>query len=340
MEEDSDTSHAVIAQYTTSLGILLCEKGDLIESQSTISKALNIFLSIYGTDHYSVCSTYATLADIAQKRGCVPEAIEYYKEILEIKSRLLGTKHPRVGKDLNVLAMLLASQYNFSEAILNHMGAIKAFEYTYGEEHAETVNARGNMGITMLLKGDIEGLTIIQESICMLVRAGFSTLHPWLKKFLEYARRGEVGSTISDGIDVENATFQPTQFSRQSLKPVGQRNEEATGPSHVTDSVKSAHINRISDKQLLPPNGLGMMPGIGLHRLNATPLSLSDVEMYRKLVMSPPVARPMTLVPGGKDGIKGNGLTSSGTTDSAVVEDVSRHFETDRLPYAALVLTE
>jgi hypothetical protein len=345
MEEDSASSHAEIAQYTTSLGILLSEKADYMAAQRTITKALGIYISIFGTDHYSVCSTYATLANIAQKRGCFPDAIAYYREILEIKSRLLGTKHPRVARDLNNFAMLLASQNDFSEAILSHMGAVNAFKHSYGEAHTETVNARGNMGITMLLKGESEGLTIIQESICLLVKAGFSPRHPWLRKFLDYAQRGELGGSVSEGIDLERATFQPLKFNQDvMLQPTRPTADSSDSGGSGSGSSTEALSGELFESTLFETSGLGLMSGMGLHRLNASPLLLSEVETCRKLVVSSSqkaalgVGR-MGLALG--DGVSG-GEESRGDYSTSLLMggDTEIDADTNRLPFAALVLTE
>lgn len=333
MEEDPESSHSEIAQHTTALGIILSEKKDFIEAQKTVSKALKIYESIYGKYHYSICSTYATLANIAQKRNSFDEAIAYYREILEIKSRLLGTKHPRVGRDLNSFAMLLASQNQFSEAIISHMGAINAFKHSYGENHTETLNARGNMGITMLLKGDMEGLTIMQETICLLVKAGFSPQHPWLKKFLEYARRGQVGTSKSDDVDVEMATFQPVVFT-----------QEARGLSSKGCGEKSGR-DGVTDNNFFESSGLGRMSGMGLHRLNATPLSISDVEICQRLIIGERQSssgKTHVAVDGDRVSEEnfhvGSGSSCGGST-SPVTGDIACD-DTERLPFAALVLTE
>lgn len=338
MEEDPASTHAEIAQYTMSLGILFAEKSDNIAAQRTITKALGIYISVFGTDHYSVCSTYATLANIAQKRGCFADAIHYYREILEIKSRLLGTRHPRVARDLNNFAMLLASQNEFSEAMLSHMGAVNAFKHSYGESHTETVNARGNMGITMLLKGDVEGLVIIQESICMLVKAGFSIQHPWLKKFLDFAQRGELGNSVSEGIDVENATFQPLKFTRDSnLSSLGggAKSQSLEGGGGIGSSGADYDSRELLESNLFETSGLSLMSGMGLHRLNATPLLLSQVETCHKLVVS---SAHGVVIGNGYD------LVENKSVGAALPSRATVHIEsgadTNRLPFAALVLTE
>jgi len=340
MEEDPLSSHTDIALCMDSYALLLLHSGDEAGAEAAFLQSYRINSSVHGREHCSVSSAASRLAILMQRQGRLAEATDYMRDSVEIKSKLHGTRHLRVGRELNNLAMLHSSQGMYSEATLCHMGAIYAFQSSLGEEHVETINARGNMGITLLLQGNQAGLGVLQDVICLLMQSGIPTTHPWMKKFVAHARapqRGNEEGNLVDDLDIlpQLETLRPPRPSSKL-----ENSEKGSGSSSSSSSSSSSGCRH---GRLGVLSKTSMRDSYHLHPLSHAG---SDVGSFNKFVEAYSVR--MTDSPSHLEMLSSslhhpeNEMSPVCRISQVPAEKCARGDvdDSDRLPYAALVLTE
>jgi hypothetical protein len=321
MEQDTQSSHSDIALSCVHFSIYLLQLKDFQAAKVLLLKSMAIYSDIYSFEHRSVSSLLSRLGWVSQELGHISEAINYLQEAIEIKSSLYGTKHPLIGRDLNHLACLLSAQRDYAGAVLHHIPAIQSFQSSFGDHHLDTIHAYGNFGITLISQGDLKrGISILQEILYRFFRGGVPLHHPWIQRYSSYLKTLE-HSTEGAG-DREEARREDDARGGEGWNLLSL---EGTDPTISSPSLPSLiKSSRYQTSALLCHH-----PDLDPSRLS---VAVVDLEPFHQLVFSCSQDRSSTSASLGEE---------LHTTKVSQKSDDSKKFsDENRLPYAALVLTE
>ncbi|MGW4961395.1 tetratricopeptide repeat protein [Nonomuraea sp. NPDC004186] len=116
------------------------------------SHALAVYRATLGEEHPSTVSTRSNLALVLGDLGCLEEAEDEVRAVLEIFYRALGEEHPSTLPSRSNLASVLWRMGRLEEAERENRAVYMVMARTLGEEHPDTLNSRGNL-VTVL--GDL-----------------------------------------------------------------------------------------------------------------------------------------------------------------------------------------
>jgi tetratricopeptide (TPR) repeat protein len=85
------------------------------------------------------------MAGLEAKRGHHKQARELYQQALKMDESILGSNHPRVASDLSNLAIQMALQKRYNEAVPLFGRAIKIDEVAFGTENLEVARTVRNL---------------------------------------------------------------------------------------------------------------------------------------------------------------------------------------------------
>lgn len=114
------------------------------------------------------------------------EAENLFIEALRIRRIIFGDYNETVGSTLNNIAELLREKGDYIHAISYHNTAIESFAKSVGSFHPGTMNAKGNLGVTLRRQARVgleEGEALLRDAVDYLKDNKFDNKHPWLVKF-------------------------------------------------------------------------------------------------------------------------------------------------------------
>jgi tetratricopeptide (TPR) repeat protein len=109
----------------------------------------DVFMRVYGSDHYEVAVNLNNLAALRQAGGDVREAEELYRRALALKETLLGANHPDVAVTANNLAVLYKNQARYADAERLYRRALTIFERSFGVSHPKAIARRENLAASV-----------------------------------------------------------------------------------------------------------------------------------------------------------------------------------------------
>ena len=156
------------------------------EAQKALDEALAITMGAYGAEHAATTEAMNNLGQIHRLLGNHDEAEALLIEALQFRRKLFGDFHQLTASTLNNLAELMRERGDFFRAINYHNAAIEAFTEAEGADHPGTINAKGNLGVTLRRQAKIsleKGETLVNEAYQALQQKQYDPQHPWLVKF-------------------------------------------------------------------------------------------------------------------------------------------------------------
>jgi tetratricopeptide (TPR) repeat protein len=107
-------------------------------------------------------------------------------EALTLRRELNGDYHLLTASTLNNLAEVKREGEQYFEAINYHNAAIESFTKAGGVDHPGTINAKGNLGVTLrrqAKQSSDQGEALVREAYDYLQTKKFDAEHPWVVKF-------------------------------------------------------------------------------------------------------------------------------------------------------------
>jgi tetratricopeptide (TPR) repeat protein len=129
-------------------------------------RSLDQRIKQFGPDAYETLATKTGLAGAFYAQGEHHDAKQIYIEIIEVKERMLGSKHPETLLSKVNLAPLLASegQYETAETIYRHV--LKWYKKMLGEADPNTIIAMGGLGSLLnTMKNYIEAEELNRQAL-------------------------------------------------------------------------------------------------------------------------------------------------------------------------------
>lgn len=314
MQQDTQSDHSDIALYCIYYAVYLTKLKEYSKAKKYLLKSREIYRNIYSADHRAVASLLTRLSLVTLALGNESGALAYLHESLEIKSSLYGTKHPLLGRDLNRLACLLSARKDYPNAIVYHIAAIQAFQASLGDNHIETIVAYGNLGITLLSDGDTKrGMNILHTILYRLLNTDIPLCHLWIQRFNAYFEK------------FNHATQTPSSPRDDRLLELISL-ENLSASTIIFPFFSSLDLHLISS--YVPSSSSSLSYNSSPHSLlHSSPVTVIDpepsqnLEYYRQLHTIHSSQR-RTIIP---------------IPEKSSMNEIS---DENRLPYAALVLTE
>ena len=85
------------------IGYVYSDQGDYAKAMEYLSKALDIWEKVLGTEHPNVATSYDNIGYVYSKQGDYAKALEYYSKALDIWEKVLGTEHPQTKQTMNAV---------------------------------------------------------------------------------------------------------------------------------------------------------------------------------------------------------------------------------------------
>ena len=156
--------------------------------------------------------------------GRFEEAEMHLMEALTLRKERMSDHAALVAGSLNNLAELFRDKGNIGQSIMFHESAIATFEGCLGAQHPSTVNARGNLGITLshnARMGTEAGLNMVQHAMTFLEGNGYASDHPWVIKFKTELLMNEAEKHVSqeeyaEALDIYESVIQMNPFCKES----------------------------------------------------------------------------------------------------------------------------
>ncbi|WP_158520989.1 CHAT domain-containing protein [Fuerstiella marisgermanici] len=114
--EQNETLACELSVALNNLAAIRYQQGQLEEADKLLQESLRIIIKRYGPDHLYVAIRLQNLANVACDRDKYLEAEKYCRRALDIRRKNLGDLHPDFAAAQIVLAEILQSQGNTSDA--------------------------------------------------------------------------------------------------------------------------------------------------------------------------------------------------------------------------------
>lgn len=139
-----------LARSLDRLGLILSTLERFGQAEMVWSRALQLKISLYGSNHPTVAATGSQLAGLHYLLGRYAEAEAYARKCLSVYKIAHGTNHPLVALCHLNLASLYHVQGRYIDAEQHYLDCIAIRKRVLGKQHAETASAE--KGLADLLK--------------------------------------------------------------------------------------------------------------------------------------------------------------------------------------------
>jgi tetratricopeptide (TPR) repeat protein len=136
------------------LGLLLCERGDLKNAEPLLRDALQMRRNLLGDQHVDVATSMSNLGGLLVEKRELQEAEQLYRRALEIVREQLGEDHPAVAGILNNLANVLWKKGDAAGAELLLRQALALGHKGLGE-HPALATTLNNLASVLQERGDL-----------------------------------------------------------------------------------------------------------------------------------------------------------------------------------------
>lgn len=122
----------------------LLQQGKHVEAKAMCQQLLAQCNERHGSDHFEIMRATTILADVFVENGELDEASEMYKQALETSVRIYGHGSIETGLAMLDLGQLLCKQKNMREAASLYGRIVETYHKSAGEEHPLTLIAAAN----------------------------------------------------------------------------------------------------------------------------------------------------------------------------------------------------
>jgi tetratricopeptide (TPR) repeat protein len=123
------------ANLCDAVGSYLQRRGQYIEAEAFLQRALAIGEQVFSLDHPDLAVRFNNLASLYRAQGRYEEAEPLYQRAIAIGEQGLGQQHPNLATHYNNLALLYTAQGRYEEAEPLYLRAVSIGEQVLGLEH-------------------------------------------------------------------------------------------------------------------------------------------------------------------------------------------------------------
>ena len=180
--DGTDQSKLVMAREN--LSSILKDKGDYAGAEKLARFALDTRRATLPENHYLIARSLNNMAWILAASGRYEEAAKAYDESIAIAREALG-KHPELAAMISNRADLHSHLGQYAEAEKLMLEALAIRRAAQGDDHHQTVLARGNVAVILRYQGHHARAEKIQREVVAYDRARLGKLHPRLAVSLQ-----------------------------------------------------------------------------------------------------------------------------------------------------------
>lgn len=172
------------------LAIVARLQGDYNIAAHHLNNALligNNTLDVDNNKHMAVL--YNQLGVLYRIKSEYDQALHYFVKALEIRKRIYGDRHIRVGVTLNSLGLLYLKLGDYQRCIDYLTQSLACYEAHYGENHYKTAIVYANLGVTHVDIGDIDASIFYLQKALEINESMLAPHHPNLaSNYMQLAR--------------------------------------------------------------------------------------------------------------------------------------------------------
>ena len=224
------------------------------QSKFASEEALAIYMHLFGPKHVQVTEAMNSLGQVQRLLGNLQESEALLLEALQIRREMHGDYHVNTASSLNNLAEVCREKEDFFQAINYHNASIEAFTKAVGVDHPGTVNARGNLGVTLRRQAKQSsdlGQSLVREAVDYLKSQQYDPEHPWMAKFDTENAMAQAEHLASEGKHEEALQLYEALINKKHI--IAQLNSTAGGAAGDRDS--SSPTKRASQDVVLLTEG-------------------------------------------------------------------------------------
>ena len=252
-----DNSPALIPVFIN-YAELLRQKNQAEAAKAVLDEAMAIAIGAFGKDHVLTAEIMNNLGMVYRQMGDLDKAQALLMEALRLRRGLLGDLDIAVGATLNNLAELLRERQDYQEAINYHNLAIEAFEKTGGADHPGTINAKGNLGITLRRYAKINmehGEHLIKDTVDYLNARDYNEQHPWVVKFgienvINEAQKLAEQGKFEQSLDLYDSLLKKKEMLN-AIRPSSPSKSEAVEPFSPASPATRARLDQAAQDLIL-----------------------------------------------------------------------------------------
>ena len=223
------------------------------DAKAALDEALTINVRYNGKRHEATAEIINNLGMICRYLGDLESGEALLLEALSLRRELFGDLDVSVGATLNNVAELYRERGDFFQAINFHNLSIEAFDKAVGPDHPGTVNAKGNLGITLRRYSAVnleQGESLLRETVDYLQTNEYGQQHPWTKKYgsehiLNHAERLQKEGKHEEALELFDSVLQKKQVVQQLITAIA--NEDL---SSATSPVKQQDVQLLTDGKI------------------------------------------------------------------------------------------
>lgn len=120
-------------------------QGEHLKALQDYSRALEIFKSIYTTNHLSVAGSYNNIGLVYTAMESHEKALAYYEEALKIRLEILHKEHPDIATSYCNIGGAYCNQGKWESALECLWKAREIRVAVYGENNAQTISTNNQI---------------------------------------------------------------------------------------------------------------------------------------------------------------------------------------------------
>ena len=120
----------------------------------------------------------ARLGELYRKDGRSAQALDAFRQSVDIRVRLLGEEHPDSLESKSGMARLLRQLGKLDEARFLEEDVLAVRERVLGSEHPDTLAARACLAQTLLLQGELAAALLLQDTVLATYARQLGGEHP------------------------------------------------------------------------------------------------------------------------------------------------------------------
>ena len=121
-------------------------------------QALKLARQVYGQEHPEDCQpSLDNVSTVLYRQGKLAEAVALERQVLAMRTKLLGRNHAQVAMSLINLAAFLQADGKLAEAEAVSREALAANRKLYASDHELVTTALNNLGCLLCQEGKLPG---------------------------------------------------------------------------------------------------------------------------------------------------------------------------------------
>ncbi|MFV8755622.1 protein kinase domain-containing protein [Nannocystaceae bacterium ST9] len=174
------TTPIELADLHTELGVVLRERGDLIQARDEFERALAIWRERFGEQHPILARVHVELAEVALRLAQPEQALDRVELALALREQAFGSESTEVADTLEIMARVLHALARDADALPLHQRA-KAIYVAQGPSSAVALaRVLDDEGLARRGLGELEVARLVHEQARVTWEQALGPNHPEL----------------------------------------------------------------------------------------------------------------------------------------------------------------